>query len=154
MERSSGVFGKSGTGKTFLSRLLLAGIIRERVAVNLIFDMHNEYGWEGGAEHAHRVKGLKQIFPGQVSIFTLDDESSRRRGSNPDYTVTIGYDQIEPEDLEMLSGILNLSEAQVGAVYALYRRFQREVADLASSTTPGSTATATSTPRPARRSRG
>jgi DNA helicase HerA-like ATPase len=58
-----------------------------------------------------------------VSIFTLDDESSRRRGSNPDYTVNIGYDQIEPEDLEMLAGILNLSEPQVGAVYALYRKF-------------------------------
>ena len=124
VERSSGVFGKSGTGKTFLSRLLLAGIIRDRVAVNLIFDMHNEYGWEGSSEGASkRVKGLKQIFPdGRVKIFTLDDESSRRRGSNPDYTVTIGYEQVEPEDLEMLQGILNLSEPQVGAIYALRRR--------------------------------
>ncbi len=124
VERSSGVFGKSGTGKTFLSRLLLAGIIREKVAVNLIFDMHNEYGWEGSSEGAtKRVKGLKQIFPGgQVSIFTLDDESSRRRGSNPDFTVVIGYDQIEPDDLEMLQGIFNLSEPQIGAIYALHRR--------------------------------
>jgi DNA helicase HerA-like ATPase len=125
VERSSGVFGKSGTGKTFLSRLLLAGVIRDKVAVNLIFDMHNEYGWEAGAEHVHRVKGLKQIFPGQVSIFTLDDESSRRRGSNPDFVVSIGYDQIEPEDLELLAGILNLSEPQVGAIHALYRKFGR-----------------------------
>jgi DNA helicase HerA-like ATPase len=125
VERSSGVFGKSGTGKTFLSRLLLAGVIRDRVAVNLVFDMHNEYGWEAGAEHIHRVKGLKQIFPGQVSIFTLDDESSRRRGSNPDFVVSIGYDQIEPEDLELLAGILNLSEPQVGAIHALYRKFGR-----------------------------
>ena len=123
VERSSGVFGKSGTGKTFLSRLLLAGAIREDVAVNLIFDMHNEYGWEGSSEDISRVKGLKQIFPGKVSIFTLDDESSRRRKSNPDYTITIGYDTIVPEDLEMLAGILNLSEPQVGAVYALYRKF-------------------------------
>ena len=124
VERSSGVFGKSGTGKTFLSRLLLAGIIRDRVAVNLIFDMHNEYGWEGSSEGAtSKVKGLKQIFPdGRVKIFTLDDESSRLRGSNPDHTVTIGYDQVEPEDLEMLQGILNLSEPQVGAIYALRRR--------------------------------
>ncbi|MGE5601837.1 MAG: helicase HerA domain-containing protein [Nitrososphaerales archaeon] len=126
VERSSGVFGKSGTGKTFLSRLLLAGGIREDVAVNLIFDMHNEYGWEGSSEDINRVKGLKQIFPGKVSIFTLDDESSRRRKSNPDYTVTIGYDQVVPEDLEMLAGILNLSEPQVGAVYALYRKFGRD----------------------------
>ena len=127
VERSSGVFGKSGTGKTFLSRLLLAGVIQNRVAVNLIFDMHNEYGWAGSYEGiGSQVKGLKQLFPGQVSIFTLDDESSRRRGSNPDYTVTIGYDQIVPEDLEMLRGILNLSEPQVGAIYALYRKFGRE----------------------------
>ncbi len=28
VERSSGVFGKSGTGKTFLARLLLAGVIQ------------------------------------------------------------------------------------------------------------------------------
>jgi len=124
VERSSGVFGKSGTGKTFLSRLLLAGIIKEGVAVNLIFDMHNEYGWEGSSEGiTTKVKGLKQIFPdGRVKIFTLDDESSRRRGSNPDHPVTIGYDQVEPEDLEMLQGILNLSEPQVGAIYALRRR--------------------------------
>ncbi len=124
VERSSGVFGKSGTGKTFLSRLLLAGVIKHRVAVNLIFDMHNEYGWAGSSEDlGGQVKGLKQIFPGQVSIFTLDPDSSRRRGSDPDYTVTIGYDQIEPEDLEMLAGILNLSEPQIGAVYALFRKF-------------------------------
>jgi hypothetical protein len=122
VERSSGVFGKSGTGKTFLSRLLLAGILQSGTAVSLIFDMHNEYGWEAGAEHTSAVKGLKQIFPGRVSIFTLDDESSRRRQSNPDFTVTIGYDQIEPEDLEMLAGIMNLQPAQVGAVYALHRK--------------------------------
>ncbi len=124
VERSSGVFGKSGTGKTFLSRLLLAGVIKHRAAVNLIFDMHNEYGWAGASEDGGgQVKGLKQIFPGQVSIFTLDPDSSRRRGSDPDFTVSIGYDQIEPEDLEMLAGILNLSEPQIGAVYALWRKF-------------------------------
>ena len=94
------------------------------MAVNLIFDMHNEYGWEGTSEDISRVKGLKQIFPGRVSIFTLDDESSRRRGSNPDYTVTIGCDHIEPEDLEMLAGLLGLSEPMVGAVYALYRKYK------------------------------
>ncbi|HEC33710.1 MAG TPA: DUF87 domain-containing protein, partial [Chloroflexi bacterium] len=44
VERSAGVFGKTGTGKTFLTRLLLAGLIRQRIAVNLVFDMHNEYG--------------------------------------------------------------------------------------------------------------
>ena len=125
VERSSAVFGKSGTGKTFLSRLLLAGVIKNDVAVNLIFDMHNEYGWEGTAEHTSKVKGLKQIFPGRVAIFTLDDESSRRRGSNPDAAIQIGFEHIEPEDVEMLAGVMGLSEAQIGAMHAIHRRLGR-----------------------------
>jgi DNA helicase HerA-like ATPase len=40
VERSNGVFGKSGTGKSFLTRLLISGIIRKQAAVNLMFDMH------------------------------------------------------------------------------------------------------------------
>ena len=37
VERSNGVFGKSGTGKSFLTRLLLCGVIKSRVASNLIW---------------------------------------------------------------------------------------------------------------------
>ena len=42
VKRSNGVFGKSGTGKTFLTRLLLIGILQSGKASNLIFDMHND----------------------------------------------------------------------------------------------------------------
>lgn len=72
VERSNGVFGKSGTGKSFLTRLLLSGIIRKQAAVNLIFDMHSEYGWEATREGKQfsTVKGLRQLFPGQVQIYT------------------------------------------------------------------------------------
>jgi DNA helicase HerA-like ATPase len=122
VERSAGVFGKTGTGKTFLTRLLLAGLIRHRVGVTLVFDMHNEYGWKSQDEARHEVKGLSQLFPGQVAVFTLDDESSRRRGSKVDAVVRIGYDQIEPEDIDSLAALLDLSEVQVGALYFLRRR--------------------------------
>ncbi len=125
VERSSGVFGKSGTGKTFLTRTLLAGIIKQNVAVNLVFDMHNEYGWESQGEGRYRVKGLRQLFPGQVSVMTLDPESSRRRGSKVDFTVRIGYDQIEPEDVDMLGNLMGLTDVQVGALYFLRRRLGR-----------------------------
>ncbi|MEY3330182.1 MAG: hypothetical protein RLZZ115_3067, partial [Cyanobacteriota bacterium] len=66
VERSNGVFGKSGTGKSFLTRLLLSGIIKKKAAVNLIFDMHSEYGWEAVSEGKQfsTVKGLRQLFPG------------------------------------------------------------------------------------------
>ncbi|MEK7280883.1 MAG: DUF87 domain-containing protein, partial [Chloroflexota bacterium] len=42
VQRSNGIFGKSGSGKTFLTRLVLIGILQKNLAVNLVFDMHNE----------------------------------------------------------------------------------------------------------------
>ncbi|HJW83530.1 MAG TPA: ATP-binding protein, partial [Anaerolineae bacterium] len=126
VERSSGVFGKSGTGKTFLTRMLLAGIVKHNVAVNLVFDMHNEYGWKAHSESKAEVKGLRQLFPSsRVAVVTLDPESSQRRGSKVDFVVTIGYDQLEPEDVEMLQGLLGLSDVQVGALYSIHRRLGR-----------------------------
>src|SRR4028118_1776606 len=79
VERSNGVFGKSGTGKSFLTRLLLSGIIRKQAAVNLIFDMHSEYGWEAVSEGKQfsTVKGLRQLFPDKIQIYTLDPESTK-----------------------------------------------------------------------------
>ena len=38
VKRSNGIFGKSGTGKTFLTRILLIGMLQKSAAVNLIFD--------------------------------------------------------------------------------------------------------------------
>jgi len=126
VERSSGIFGKSGTGKTFLTRMVLAGIIQERAAVNLVFDMHNEYGWKSQDERKQEVKGLRQLFyDGRVSVFTLDPESSRRRGSKIDYTIRIGYDQLEPEDLEMLAPLFGFTDVQTNALYMLRRRLGR-----------------------------
>ncbi len=49
-ERSNGIFGKTGTGKTFITRLVLAGLIKQEKAVNLIFDMHSEYGLQARKE--------------------------------------------------------------------------------------------------------
>ena len=123
VKRSNGVFGKSGTGKTFLTRLLLIGMLQKGAAVSLVFDMHSEYGWEGKTEKGYKVKGLKQLFPSKVAIFTLDEESSRRRRVSTDFVVRIGYDEIEPEDIELLRQTLNLSEASAQAVYQLAREF-------------------------------
>ena len=120
VERSSGIFGKSGTGKTFLTRLLLAGIVQKNVAVNLVFDMHSEYGWQGSSEGASRqVKGLKQLFNERISVFTLDPKSSRDRGVAADHEVEIGFDQIMPEDFELLREALDMSVAQTETIHRL-----------------------------------
>jgi DNA helicase HerA-like ATPase len=110
IERSNGIFGKTGTGKTFLVRLLLANLINHNKVVNLIFDMHNEYGWEARNEETNiHVKGLKQLFPNEVLIFTLDKESSLRRKVKFDYEVQIPFNQLVPEDIMLLKRELNLN---------------------------------------------
>jgi len=125
VKRSNGIFGKSGTGKTFLTRLLLIGMLQKSAAVNLVFDMHSEYGWESRSEEGRKVKALKQLFPEKVAVFTLDEENSRRRKVSTDFVVRIGYDEIEPEDMALLRQTLNLTELAVEAVYQLSRRFGR-----------------------------
>ncbi|AFZ23162.1 putative ATPase [Cylindrospermum stagnale PCC 7417] len=125
VERSNGVFGKSGTGKSFLTRLLLAGVIRKNAAVNLIFDMHSEYGWEAVAEgkEVNTVKGLKQLFPGKVEVYTLDPESTKRRGVRDAQELYLSYEQIEVEDIKLCSRDLGLSEAALDNANILYSEY-------------------------------
>ncbi len=121
VERSNGIFGKSGTGKSFLTRLLISGIIRKKAGVNLIFDMHSEYGWEAVSEGKglNTVKGLRQLFPGQVEVYTLDPQSTRRRGIRDAQELYLSYDQIEVEDLSLVQRELNLSEASLDSANIL-----------------------------------
>ena len=124
VKRSIGVFGKSGTGKTFLTRLLLVGILQGNQASSLIFDMHSEYGWGGqDTDRNTTVKGLKQLFPARVVTFTLDEEQARRRGVSTDEVVRIGYGEIEPEDVELLRETLNLSDVAAAGAFNLQQRF-------------------------------
>jgi DNA helicase HerA-like ATPase len=127
VERSNGVFGKSGTGKSFLTRLLISGIIRKQAAVNLMFDMHSEYGWEAMREGTTvaTVKGLRQLFPGEVEIFTLDAESTKRRGVRDAQELYLGFDQIEIEDIRLVGFELGLSEAALDNANILCSEFGR-----------------------------
>jgi uncharacterized protein len=119
VERSVGVFGKSGTGKSFLTRVLMAGVINRDIGVSLIFDMHNDYGWEISDERGRPVRGLKSLFPTKVVILTLDEESSNRRGTKFDFAIKLGFDEIEPEDIAMLKATMSLSDTMVDAAYLL-----------------------------------
>jgi uncharacterized protein len=127
VERSNGVFGKSGTGKSFLTRLLISGIIRKQAAVNLMFDMHSEYGWEAMQEgkEVSTVKGLCQLFPGQVEIYTLDPESTKRRGIKNAQELYLSYDQIEIEDLRLIALELGLSDAAIDNANILMNKLGR-----------------------------
>tara|TARA_B110000263_G_scaffold221101_1_gene209367 strand:+ start:52 stop:1734 length:1683 start_codon:yes stop_codon:yes gene_type:complete len=122
-ERSNGIFGKTGTGKSFLTRLALCGLIHYDKAVNLIFDMHNEYGFKAIKENGSSstfVKGLKQLFGERVAIFSLDPQSTRARGVQADHEVYISYDQITVEDIAPLQDELRLNPTAVESAYLVY----------------------------------
>lgn len=125
VERSNGVFGKSGTGKSFLTRLLISGIIHKQAAVNLMFDMHSEYGWEAMKEgkDVSTVKGLCQLFPGQVEIYTLDPDSTKRRGVRGAQELFLSYNQIEIEDIRLIGRELGISEASLDNANILYNEY-------------------------------
>lgn len=126
VERSNGVFGKSGTGKSFLTRLLLCGVIRGNVASSLIFDMHSEYGWDSYAEDGTFVKGLRQLFGSDVLVYSLDPQASRKRGVKVDADIAIGMDQIEVEDIILLQDELNLNATAAESAFLLVDRFKQD----------------------------
>jgi len=109
VERSNGIFGKSGTGKSFLTRLLHCGIVASGAAVNLIFDMHSEYGWTSQSESGYQVKGLKQLFGSRVQVYTLDPKSK----TSNDGMIRIGLNEIEIEDIALLADELRLNTTAV-----------------------------------------
>jgi DNA helicase HerA-like ATPase len=127
-ERSNGIFGKTGTGKTFLTRLILAGIVKSKAAVNLVFDMHSEYGMQARREGEGIVfvKGLKTLFPDRVAIFSLDPDSTRRRGCAPDVEVMLSFDDIRVEDVMPLQDELNLHPTALEAAYLIANKYKKQ----------------------------
>ena len=126
-ERSNGIFGKTGTGKTFLTRLVLAGLIHNDKAVNIIFDMHSEYGLQARKEGNKEsfVKGLKTLFPEKVVIFSLDPASTRRRGGMPDVELTLSYSSIAVEDIISLDAELRLNPTAYEAAYLIAAKYKK-----------------------------
>jgi len=123
VQRSAGVFGATGSGKSFLTRLILAGLIHHNTASVLVFDMHNEYGFDDTASDTHTaVIGLKTKFSSRVRVVALG-AGSLIRGLAPDLTLEIDERDIHPGDIEMLSRELNLKETTPTTLDALVSEF-------------------------------
>ncbi len=119
VQRSAGIFGATGTGKSFLTRVILAGLIKRDKTAVLIFDMHNEYGPDDTAsDTGMRVPGLKGKFPAKVRMVGLG-RGATIRGNNSDYTLEIAESDITPEDVMMLAQELNLRETTPTTLEAL-----------------------------------
>jgi hypothetical protein len=123
VQRSAGVFGATGTGKSFLTRLVLAGLIQHNAASVLVFDMHNEYGFDDTASDTGlRVIGLKTKFSNRVRVAALG-AGSLIRSLAPDLTLEIDERDIQPGDIEMLMRELNLKETTPTTLDALVSEF-------------------------------
>jgi energy-coupling factor transporter ATP-binding protein EcfA2 len=126
VQRSAGVFGATGTGKSFLTRLMLAGLIHHDNASVLVFDMHNEYGFDDTASDTHdAVVGLKTKFGTRVRVVALG-AGALIRGLAPDFTLEIDEKDIQPGDIEMLMRELNLKETTSTTLDALVSDFGPE----------------------------
>ncbi len=126
VQRSAGIFGATGTGKSFLARILLAGLIKYNKASVLVFDMHNEYGFDDVAsDTGERVIGLKSKFPARVRVVALG-AGSTIRGQAPDFHLEIDAHDIEPADILLLTRELNLKETTPTTLDALVQSFGRD----------------------------
>lgn len=126
VQRSSGIFGATGTGKSFLTRIVLAGLMHHSVASVLVFDMHNEYGLDDTAsDTGSRVVGLKSKFGPKVSLVGLG-RNAKIRGMVPDFNLEIPMKAVMPADIEMLTRELNLRETTPATLESLITSIGRE----------------------------
>jgi hypothetical protein len=126
VQRSSGVFGATGTGKSFLTRIVLAGLMQYNKASVLVFDMHNEYGFDDTAsDTGDRVVGLHTKFHSQVQVVGLG-QGAQIRGNTPNFNLEIAMRDIHPADIELLTRELNLKETTPTTLEALVNEFGLE----------------------------
>ncbi len=126
VQRSAGVFGATGTGKSFLTRIVLAGLMHHSKASVLVFDMHNEYGFDDTASDTGlRVTGLKTKFASRVRVVGLG-AGTTIRGAAPDFNLEIAMPDITPADIELLTRELNLKETTPTTLHALGVSFGRD----------------------------
>lgn len=126
VKRSSGIFGATGTGKSFLTRMVLAGVMHEKVAAALVFDMHNEYGFDDSdSDKGEPVLGMQSLFgKARVQIAALG-AGATVRGKSADFTLEIGLDEIRPSDISLLSEALSLNDSAFIVLDALENSFRQ-----------------------------
>jgi DNA helicase HerA-like ATPase len=126
VKRSSGIFGATGTGKSFLTRIVLAGLMKEQVASALVFDMHNEYAFDAiDSDQDKTVKGLRSLFRQKVQVAALG-RGAMVRGKTPDFTLELALSDFQIGDVRLLADTLGLTDTAEVTMNALIRSFGKD----------------------------
>ncbi|MFL7839430.1 MAG: ATP-binding protein [Candidatus Promineifilaceae bacterium] len=126
VQRSSGIFGATGTGKSFLTRIVLAGLICKDVASALVFDMHNEYAFDDqDSDNRNTVRGLKYLFGQRVQVAALG-AGATVRGHAPDFTLNLATSDFETGDIKFLANTLKLTDTASYTLNALAQSFHQD----------------------------
>ncbi len=116
VEKPFAIFGRTGTGKSILNKLVCTAILSRDAGSVLIFDMHGEYGVYSKTDG---TEGLKYYFPGKVEIFSLDEKNAEAK------PFVLDPDQITPEDL--IIAFQDLTPPMIDHIYAIDRTKPRGV---------------------------
>lgn len=116
VEKPFAIFGRTGTGKSILNKLVCTAILAKDAGSVLIFDMHGEYGVYSKTDG---TEGLKYYFPHKVEIFSLDAKNAEAK------PFVMDPDQITPEDL--IIAFQDLTPPMIDHIYAIYRTKPRGV---------------------------
>jgi len=108
VEKPFAIFGRTGTGKSILNKLVCAGILARDAASVLIFDMHSEYGVFSQTDG---TEGLKYFFPSKVEIFSLDPKNKEAK------PFVLDTREITPEDL--IVALQNFTPGMVDTLYEI-----------------------------------
>jgi DNA helicase HerA-like ATPase len=125
VRRSSAIFGKSGSGKSFLTRILLAGMIQKSNTASLVFDYAGEYGYESASENGSTVKGLAQLFSQKVYNYTINESKAKNKKFGAVY-LSIPRSQITATDIVTSAAELDLNANQVEGIHQIYDQFRYE----------------------------
>ena len=143
IKRSSGIFGATGTGKSFLTRMVLAGLMGEDAAAALVFDMHNEYAFDDlDSDQGTTVLGLRSLFGVKVQVAALG-AGATVRGHTPDFTLELALRDFQTSDISLLAEALNLTDTAPVTLNALDREFGPDWFEKFMALEPGATETYT-----------
>ncbi|MFX1294083.1 MAG: ATP-binding protein [Promethearchaeota archaeon] len=111
-----GLFGRTGSGKSILNKIICGVILKLKVANVLVFDMQSEYGWRSRAD---QTAGLKFFFEDRIKLVTIDKEMCK----DADEELIISRSRIKPEDI--IFAFPDLTQLMQDAIYHIDHKKQK-----------------------------